>query len=203
MEFYVIRDFSKTKIKSIYMTNKNKRINTCEVCAAITSEFDGSLEISYDGRGERGDYNRLPFWSVVSPEFISALEGYNITGVNYKDILLKDKKGQLVTTDLKEMEVCGRGGLLHDINGNEIQNCPVCNIVTPEILSEHDGLTVDNWDGSDIFYFDNWIGNPIVTERVKNSLENSNLKNIKLINVRSYIFNYTLKKWSEKKWEVN
>ena len=61
MEFYVLREHSKKRLRSVYRANENRISITCEICGGIKSQHDGPLVISYDGRGERGDYYRLPF----------------------------------------------------------------------------------------------------------------------------------------------
>ncbi|MGA3598860.1 hypothetical protein ACPCXA_01995 [Lysinibacillus agricola] len=55
-----------------------------------------------------------------------------------------------------------------------------------------EGLSVDEkeWDGSDIFYFNNWYGNLIITEAVYNVLNESNTQNVRFINLREFSNDY-------------
>ncbi|WP_139070118.1 hypothetical protein [Bacillus sp. FJAT-27225] len=154
--------------------------------------------ISFEGNPEEGtDYYRVYKWSIISPDFQSAILSSNITGFHLKEILIDDEKGNLLNTDLKQMEVSGRGGLLTNLKGNEIPNCPLCHRVSSRILDKEDGLSInlDSWDGTDIFFFNNWKGTVIVSERVKALLQNHNLTNIDFINIREYVFNRILKRW--------
>lgn len=46
------------------------------------------------------------------------------------------------------------------------------------------------WDGSDIFYFNNWYGNLIITAAVYNVLNESNTQNVRFINLREFSNDY-------------
>ena len=92
----------------------------------------------------------------------------------------------------KDLLITGRTGLLKDINGNVLKmDCEVCGrlqIGGEGSLDEAEGLMVDEneWDGSDMFYFKNWEGNLIVTERVKTIIEKGKFRNIEFYNLKDY-----------------
>ncbi|MGR6898986.1 hypothetical protein [Rummeliibacillus sp. BSL5] len=191
MGFYALKDNFDEGFTTAYWNNKNITNYTCEVCEGNNSENNGPLVISFDGKGDMADYYRIVKWHTVSPKLMQVLVDNKITGIRFKDILIDDEKGNLLTTDLKQLDVYGRSGLLTDLNGDEIPNCPVCHRVTPENLEGQKGLSInldkwDKWDGSDMFYYDNWEGNIIVTEKVKEIIERNNITNIYFVNIHSY-----------------
>ncbi|WP_397539085.1 hypothetical protein [Rummeliibacillus pycnus] len=190
MEFYVLKDTDEKGFRIAYWNQKKTIKYICEICGGINSQNEGPLVISFEGKGKLADYYRIVKWHTVSPKFIKVLVENKITGIQFKDVLIDDEKGNLLTTDLKQLDIYGRCGLLTDLNGEEICNCRQCHRVVPGNLSGRKGLSVnlDKWDGSDMFYFDNWEGNIIVTEKVKELIERNNYPNIYFVNIRSYKF---------------
>lgn len=190
MEFYLLKDIDEPGFKLAYW-NYNKITNhTCEICEGINSQNVGPLVISFEGKGKIADYYRIVKWHTISPELKQILIDHKITGIQFKDILIDDEKGNLLTTDLNELHISGRCGLLTDINGEIIPHCPKCNRVTPDNVSGIEGLSLNlnNWDGSDMFYFSNWEGNIIVTEKVKKLIEKSKYPYIYFENINSHSF---------------
>ena len=47
----------------------------------------------------------------------------------------------------------------------------------------------EEWDGSDIFYFKDWKGLIVVTEKVKYLLEKNKMKNVAFANLEEFAFN--------------
>lgn len=188
MEFYLLKEYYGEGFTTAYWNNKKITNYICEVCEGMNSQNNGPLVISFEGKGDMADYDRIVKWHTVSPKFMQVLVDNKITGIGFKDILIDDGKENLLTTVLKQLDVYGRCGLLTDLNGEEISNCPVCHRVTPDNLEGKKGLSVnlDKWDGSDVFYYDNWEGNMIVSEKVKEVIEKNNITNIHFGNIHSY-----------------
>lgn len=115
----------------------------------------------------------------------------NVTGFEVRDFICTkwiDQRGKIIkgnmANEYKEIFITGRTGFLKHMDGVDVKRtCEMCG--TPEIwgersMEEINGLLVDvkEWDGSDMFYFKNWPGNLIVTERVKDIIEKGKFKNI-------------------------
>ncbi|QAS59364.1 hypothetical protein [Clostridium septicum] len=119
------------------------------------------------------DYYTVSNHNIISGKFQDVLKNESIKGYKLKEIKVDAwvdgsyKKIDNDYTDLMEIDIIGRCGYLRNLNGVIIEKCEKCHT---EHQDEIIGLSVDinSWDKSDIFYFDNWIGNIIVTERVKN-----------------------------------
>ncbi|GKX66995.1 double-CXXCG motif protein [Inconstantimicrobium mannanitabidum] len=119
-----------------------------------------------------------------------------VTGFVLKNIVVEgwyDSKGNNLDIsfgDLKEMDITGRCGFLRHKDGRIVEKCNECGAKDYEKQDEVDGLSVNlaEWDKSDMFYFRNWKGAIIVTERVKEIVEKSNLKNINFLNIKDFRF---------------
>ena len=89
-----------------------------------------------------------------------------------KDWLQVEKPPQL-----HQFVVTGRGGSIlpqNDVTVNS--HCEVCNLTVYEPLSN--GIIVDpeQWDGSDVFYLDEFPGYILVTDNFKKFLSQNNIK---------------------------
>lgn len=100
MGFYALKDNFDEGFTTAYWNNKNITNYTCEVCEGINSENNGPLVISFDGKGDMADYYRIVKWHTISPKLMQVLVDNKITGIRFKDILIDDEKGNLLTTDL-------------------------------------------------------------------------------------------------------
>ena len=204
MEFFVLKKKNSHFKKAVWGNSLTHSIKTCPRCESVFTDLHGPLTISLTS-GKDGDYYRAVQYNIISTSFQKILLENNLSGFQLNDIKIEDSKGNISETNLKQLDIIGRGGLLKDIHGQEILNCSACHVVDPDILDRLDGLGInqENWDGSDIFYFDNWVGTPIVTEKVKRILEKSNLTNIKIINIKDYIFSKTQKEWRKRMEKKN
>lgn len=196
MEFFVLIEKDSHFKEAYWGDSLLHTIKRCPKCEGVSRKLDSPLTISFTA-GKDGDYYRAVQYNIVSPTFQKLLLENNLSGFQLDDIKIEDSKGNINNTLIKQMDIIGRGGILRDIHGQEILNCSICHRVIPSILERMEGLGInqDHWDGSDIFYFDNWVGTPIVTEKVKRILQVNNITNIKLINIKDYIFNKTYKDW--------
>lgn len=89
----------------------------------------------------------------------------------------------------KELIVTGRCGSLKTRKGMEIPKCPKCGALRRDYLKKEKGFMVDEeWDGSDIFYFRDWKGLIVVTEKVKCLLEKNKMKNVAFVNLEEFTF---------------
>ena len=90
----------------------------------------------------------------------------------------------------KELVIMGKGGFLCDKNGEIVEKCNTCNVFDYDKAGDMQGfgVNIEEWDGSDMFFFDNWPGVIIVTEKVKNLIEEKKLKNIIFTNLKEFTF---------------
>ncbi len=167
-----------------------REIIECDKCGSIRSVLLDKLRVYMKGK-KIADYYTVSNHNIISGKFQDVLKNESIKGYKLKEIKVDAwvdgsyKKIDNDYTDLMEIDIIGRCGYLRNLNGVIIEKCEKCHT---EHQDEIIGLSVDinSWDKSDIFYFDNWIGNIIVTERVKKLVEKENLKNITFINVKDF-----------------
>lgn len=190
-EFYIL---SKTYTNYAIAVQEEQPfiVEECPVCGAI---FDKRIEEKYKMHFEGkkvGDYYFAPICNIVSEKMLQLLKDNEITGFREKEIECTgwyDRHGNKLDMDFEyvELEVTGRGGDLLDIDGEKVKKCPECNNLDWDSLEEVEGLSIgEEWDGSDIFYFDDWKGAVIVTQRVKELLESEGMKNIDFTKLSEY-----------------
>lgn len=170
-------------------------IITCPLCGAIHVERLSALTVYFKGK-KQADYYSVPQSHMVDKRLREALIQHNVSGCNFQDILITgwfDKSGNALAydpSDLQELVVTGRGGKLHHKNGSLIECCRNCGTVPMHVEKSVNGLSVnqDAWDHTEMFYFDNWQGVLIVTERVKHIVENGGFTNIEFQNISEFVF---------------
>lgn len=194
-EFYMLdEDYDGGFAEAIYKNNKSE-VEACKLCGGRKVKRISNLTVYFQGKKE-ADIYQVPQYTIINTNVYYRLKEMNITGFSVGDIDILgcfDKKGnpiQLDVSGLKEMIVNGRCGYLRNKDGTLVEKCEQCNRFNP--VSKHNvhGLSIntDEWDGSDIFFFNNWFGVIIVTERVKNVLEQARFKNIRFQNIKEFEF---------------
>lgn len=195
MEFYIIRadnHFKQKQINSIDSFN----IRICSKCNGTHAYLNEKLKVYFPVKNIT-DFYDVPPYNILSNNVYEILSENNITDFDLYQIDIECKYTDFEMANNKHklcrFEPIGNGGFLHDLKGNVIPYCESCNRFLGGI---GDGLSVneDQWDGSDIFYFDNWFGNIIITEKVFNILNKKQLRNIRFINLKDFKSNYTLRK---------
>lgn len=190
MNFYLL--WEKSDKKALFKnTAEDSDIRKCNKCEGVRSTLKKTLKF------QLRDKKTSDFYDVM---------GHDVIGSGIQDILLKHSfKGfslspveievvnekRLLDKELFKLariEATGKGGFLHDLSGNKIPCCEKCGRI--KILRNHKGISVDEkeWDGSDIFYFNNWRGNLIITEDVYKVLNESNTQNVRFINLKEFVF---------------
>lgn len=167
-------------------------VEQCPVCgSALRKRKNEKLKFHFEGK-RIGDYYYTHTCNLISKRMLQLLKDNGITGFVEKEIECTgwyDRHGNKLDMDFEyvELEVTGRGGDLLDINGEKVKKCPECNNLDWDSLEEVEGLSIgEEWDGSDIFYFDDWEGAVIVTQRVKDLLESEGMKNIDFTKLSEY-----------------
>ena len=195
MHFYFMETSSSNylyaKIKSDQLI-----INKCPMCGRVYEEGKyEQFKIQLWGKKE-GDYIFSPYCNIVSSKMLELLYNNEIGGFLENDINCtegRDRKGILLKGNIpvyKELIVTGRCGYLKTRNGMEIPKCSKCGALKRDYLKKEKGFIVDEeWDGSDIFYFKDWKGLIVVTEKVKYLLEKNKMKNVAFANLEEFAFN--------------
>lgn len=157
----------------------HKCINCGKICfEPIMPPFD------YMVQGKRlGDImSVLPGYYLVSKNVYELFEINNISGVSFsKEITCiewHDRKGMKINQSFPNyyyMIIEGKCGDVILSNGKSIPKCPDCNSLRCS-FGIKTAFYINDWDGSDVFTH-NFATGMICTEKVKNLVEKSNLKN--------------------------
>lgn len=189
-EFYIVDEL--TGYARAIGDERQIIVEECPVCgSAIRKRKNEKLKLHFEGK-RMGDYYYTHTCNLISKRMLQLLKDNGITGFVEKEIECTrwyDRHGNKLDMDFEyvELEVTGRGGDLLDIDGEKVKKCPECNNLDWDSLEEVEGLSIgEEWDGSDIFYFDDWKGAVIVTQRVKELLESEGMKNIDFTKLSEY-----------------
>lgn len=191
-EFYIMRE-TYTNYADAVQEEQPSIVEECPVCGAISDKrIDEKYKVHFEGK-KVGDYYFAPICSIVSKRMLQILKDNEITGFEEREIECTgwyDRKGNALPidfSDFMELKVVGRAGRVLNLDGKELKHCPKCNAIKVKTFRETEGLSVgDDWDGSDIFYFTNWRGVMIVTQKVKDLLESNKMKNVDFIRLSEY-----------------
>ena len=189
--FYVLREKHGNYAKAISNETDEffKHIKKCPMCGAIAERPNVKHRMYFVGKKE-GDYYFTTSCHVASSKLVQVLYNHEVSGFEAKKIECTgwyDGKGNLLDKDAsgyKELVITGRAGYLQTRRGAEVPRCQKCGCFlgglksTKELLREGGFEVNDEWDGGDMFHYKNWKGAIIVTERVKQLLEDNKIKNV-------------------------
>lgn len=186
-KFYIweMREDSDRYSEPILMSEVNKEI--CQVCKAGYKKivFPEKPVFMIKKRKKSDSMRPIENNNIISKKIQKILEENHFTGYHLKDIEITN--GDLFAKEeYKEMIVDGRCGHMADIDGNILPYCKECGVMYPD-NNHRTGTKIHDWDGSDIFRMQNFK-TPIVTERVKNIMEEAKLANVVFIDVEEYYF---------------
>lgn len=196
MEFYIIWQKNYTEFASAIWVDETKdEIWECPCCGAIYSKRLPNAKLYLKGK-KAADYYYATNCNIISGKMQKLLLEAEITGFTLRDLDIQewyDKKGKkldLPYDDLKEIVITGRCGYLRHKDGRIVDKCNLCGGKNYKKQGEVNGLSVNlkEWDKSDMFYFKNWEGPIIVTEKVKEIVEKNKLKNIRFENIKDFKF---------------
>ncbi|WP_142347351.1 hypothetical protein [Bacillus pseudomycoides] len=166
----------------------------CGICGGISTTKQHPLRIYFQGK-RMADFYSTPSYTFISDKMQKALLENNITGFSLEPFILQEEAIPFMklpmdyVKTLKELTVHGDGGYICHSNGEQIKKCQHCGKIS-ENKRTIEGLSVSlkEWDGSDIFFFKNWIGVIIVTEKVKEIIEKHKFKNVRFIDLAEFRF---------------
>ncbi|WP_217270018.1 hypothetical protein [Neobacillus endophyticus] len=172
--------------------NNKFDVDHCDLCDSNLRIKKANLHVIFKGK-KMADFYRIPQYNIISQKFQEILIKNSITGFSFDDIHIEDEDSTLLPKNhinsLKELVVLGEGGFLHHLDGTIVRKCENCGrILENQELIKGFSVNFRQWDGSDIFYFKNWFGMPIVTAKVKEIIEEENLKNINFTDLNQFKF---------------
>ncbi|WP_160680902.1 hypothetical protein [Clostridium sp. C8-1-8] len=193
MEFYIMRPSYNNYAMAIELESP-KKIIRCEKCGSIESILIDKLKVCMKGE-KVGDYYGATF-DIISGRLQQLLKNENIDGYELRDVDIEDwvdngyNSIDIDYSDLKAIIPKSSCGCLRHKDGRIIEKCQACGTMIYKKRKEVEGLGIDLevWDKSDIFCYDNWKGNLIVTERLKKLIEKGKYKNIQFINIKDFRF---------------
>ena len=185
MDFYYVTS-EYEKYARAYYDKQNIKLLVCEKCqSGYDSIRAGNYRVHFEGK-KLGDFYHAPGCFIGNERFFDMLKKYGITGYGIGEIDCTgwyDRRKNPIQVDagyLREVEVLGRCGYMRNLDGTEVKRCENCGCVNIWDQKEVRGLSVslDTWDGSDIFCFSNWSGVMICSSRLKEACEKEKIKNI-------------------------
>lgn len=192
--FYVMDCAYSNYAKVIPHDNDSKTI-TCLICGSNIVTRESLLKLKFKGK-RKADFYSAHNYHVISNEFQRVFRDSGISGVEFMPIDItewvdgKNKSVPFIDGVYKELVIHGRTGFLRDLNGDVVEKCEKCNIWDYSTSLELEGLSVadDEWDGSDIFYFSNWISVIIVTEKLKDIIKHAGMSNCEFTPLDTFTF---------------
>lgn len=174
--------------------NNRFNIEVCEICGGVLRVKTHPLQIYFQGK-RMADFYTIPQYTFINDNIQKVLLENSITGFSLEPIGLQEEVLPFMKLPmehmetLKELVVHGDGGYICNSEGKQIKKCQYCGKIAGDRRSI-EGLSVNikEWDGSDIFFFRNWFGVIIVTERVKKIIEKHKFKNIRFIGLADFRF---------------
>lgn len=193
MNFYLLREKSDTNV-IFKNTGEDYDSKECDKCGGVRSPIKNPLKVQLRD-DKTSDFYKLLGSNIIGNGIQDILKRHHFKGFKLSPIEIEVKNEErLLDKELfkiARIEATGKGGFLQDHLGNKIPHCETCGAFL-NILRISEGLSVDEkeWDGSDIFYFNNWYGNLIITEAVYNVLNESNTQNVRFIHLREFSNDY-------------
>lgn len=163
----------------------------CSKCGKIDRQLNENIKFYIRGNKEADFYSLAPF-HLISKKFQEVLLRGGFTGFTLSDVNCSYEKCDYPRfgKDLRELKVTGKAGILSNINHSPLEHCQVCYGIPIIETEKYTGFTFEEseWDHSDIFYIKGWSGVIIVTERVKDTIEAANLRNIEFTDLAKFVF---------------
>ena len=176
-----------------YVSNPERYLSKCEKCDANISHYRFPLKYELVGK-KLGDSAFMGGYHLFSKKVVDLFKENNIKGVEFKQTICTkwtDRKGN--ECDKGEVQYyypyLSTCGFLHDSAGNVFDMCISCH--KPKYHNYLGAYFIESdWDGSDIFAFENLVNLPIVTENLKNLIIKNKLKNIRFEDISKRKFGF-------------
>ncbi|MDR0404274.1 MAG: hypothetical protein LBH37_00460 [Oscillospiraceae bacterium] len=187
--FYRLRD-DHYKLYALPQPSPNniEEVTECKSCKAIRVKCKNDIKsISFIGK-RVADYHSggLNHWNIISEKFQNLLLNSDITGYELKEIEFygwydkREKRVDIDGSEYKQLITTGKCGDLRFKSGRFIKKCKLCNGIDHDDAQTEIGLGFDlkDWSGHDMCLYNNWSGNIIVTQKVKDLIEKNKIRNV-------------------------
>ena len=201
--YYFMFDNYSSRNQAIANINEYEK-KVCEDCGAIFTSLKGIYQFRV--MGSLRDYYLVSGTPVISERFLNVLLENCYTGYEISET--KTFKGTVtkIGDPLKEkyyrLKVTGRCGLLRNVNNEELPHCKKCGarFLQTGLLTE--GISFDDtqYDGCDIFAFNNMSNIPIVSEKIRDLIIEKKFTNINFIHLNEKVFDDRISQNLVNKW---
>ena len=173
------------KSAELWFDDNYKQVKN-EVCPSVEEHQWGvrdnniNLKLIFK-KGKVTDIMAAYSYILISEKVAKLFEENDVTGYALKPVIFTNKE---LPCKYYELYIIGKGGQAHSDSKIEIkQKCNTCNFIRYTKIQEGIGIIVDknNWDGSDIFTINGYELFVLITEKVKNLIQNNNITGYKII----------------------
>ena len=182
--YYFLLDNHDQKNQAILKENEYDR-DICDNCGAIHIRYKGIFNFKI--MGKLLDYYSVSGTPVISERFLNVLRKNGYTGFEVSETAPRYGTVTTVGDPIKEkyyrLTVTGRCGLLKQLDGEFFPYCRKCHrkIGSTGLVTTGVTFAESEYDGRDIFAFENLSNIPIVSEEVKDVLLQSKLTNLRFV----------------------
>ena len=201
--YYFMFDIHNSKNQAIESHNEYTR-EKCDNCHAYIIKFNGIYNFRIMGKLYDCYLSGSSF--VISERFLNVLRENDFTGFEVSETSPRygnvTMEGDLIKEKYYLLKVTGRCGPVCDMSGEPLPYCRKCNrmIGCTGLITTGFTFNTNKYDGSDIFAFDNLSHIPIVSERIKDVLIKSKLKNLRFVPLTDYSYRESMDKVHAVDW---
>lgn len=182
--YYFMYDDHNSRNEAIYNENEIEK-EICENCGGIHTSVKGIYNFSI--KGKLCDCYDVGSDFVISEKFLNILRENGYTGFEVSETAPVKSTNISCGIPIEEkyflLKVTGRCGLLRKLDGELFPYCRKCHRKIGSTGLVTTGVTFAEleYDGSDIFAFENLSNIPIVSEEIKDVLLKSKLTNLRFV----------------------
>ena len=178
--YYFLYDDHNSRNEAIYNENETKK-EICENCGGIQTSVKGIYNFAI--KGELCDCYDVASDFVISEKFLNVLRENSYTGFEVSETSPVKSTNMPIDEKYYLLNVTGRCGLLRKIDGELFPYCRKCHrkIGSTGLVTTGVTFAESEYDGSDIFAFNNLSNVPIVSEKIKDVLLKSKLTNLRFV----------------------
>ena len=189
--YYFMYDDHDQKNQAIESHNDHDR-HICDNCGGIFITYKGVYNFKIMGKLYDCYISGSSF--VISEKFLNVLKENGFTGYEVSETAPRCGTVTTVGDPIKEkyylLKVTGRCGMIRQLNGEHFPYCRKCHrkIASTGLVTTGVTFDKDEYDGSDIFAFDNLSNIPIVSEKIKDVLIENDLTNLKFVPINEWVW---------------
>ena len=182
--YYFLSNNYDSKNKAILSENEYDR-DICDNCGAIYVTYKGIFKFKIMGKPL--DYYMVSGTPVISERFLNVLRENGFTGFEVSETAPRYGTVTMAGDKAKEkyylLKVTGKCGMIKQLNGDLFPYCKKCHrkIASTGLVTTGVTFAESEYDGSDIFAFENLDNIPIVSEEIRDVLLKSKLTNLSFV----------------------